>query len=132
MIRDRRPVSEAQVCTVLLVEDDVLVRTMVADELREVGMRVIEAGNVEEAMEHLRVGHSIDVVFTDIEMPGAMNGLDLARRLQAYYPDIKVLITSGRLSPEQAASIRPFFPKPYDIADLVEHIRGALSGPEPE
>jgi hypothetical protein len=60
-----------------------------------------------------------------------MNGLDLARRLRVDFPQIKVLITSGRLSSDQAASIRPFFPKPYDIADLLEYIGQALSGSEP-
>jgi two-component system, response regulator PdtaR len=132
MIRDRRPLSAAQVCTILLVEDEILVRAMVAEELREAGMRVIEAANAEEAMEHLGAGHAVDVVFTDIEMPGAMNGLDLARRLRVDFPQIKVLITSGRLSSDQAASIRPVFPKPYDIVDLLEYIRQALSGSEPE
>jgi CheY-like chemotaxis protein len=131
MIRDRRPLSAAQVCTILLVEDEILVRAMVAEELCEAGMRVIEAANAEEAMQHLGAGHAVDVVFTDIEMPGAMNGLDLARRLRVDFPQIKVLITSGRLSSDQAASIRPFFPKPYDIADLLEYIRQALSGSEP-
>jgi two-component system, response regulator PdtaR len=115
MIRDSRRPAEHQVCTVLVVADELLVRLTVAEELREVGMRVIEAGNADEAMEHLRAGNCVDLVFADIELPGSMNGLELAQRLGADFPDLKLLMTSGRIPAHEAAFIRPFIPKPYDI-----------------
>lgn len=96
MIRDLRPSSD-DIRTVLVVEDEILVRIVIAEELRDAGMRVIEVGSADEAMAHLRAGHKVDVVFTDIELPGSMNGFELARRLQADFPELKLLMTSGRL-----------------------------------
>ncbi len=130
MIRDPRPSSE-EIRTVLVVEDDTLVRIMVAEELREAGMRVIEAGDADEALALARA-NPIDLVFADIGLPGSMNGFELARRLQSNVPDLQVLFTSGRLPANVAASLRPFIAKPYDIADVVDRIRVALSGPTPE
>jgi CheY-like chemotaxis protein len=131
MIRDPRPSFE-DIRTVLLVEDDILVRVMVAEELREAGLRVVEAGNADEALEHLVTGIPVDFVFTDIELPGSMNGIALTRLLQASFPDCKFLMTSGRLPSHETISLRPFIPKPYDIAGVVEHIRAALAEPPPE
>ncbi len=131
MIRDPRPSSD-DIRTVLVVEDDILVRIMVAEELREAGMRVIEAATADEALEHLGAGIPIDFVFADVELPGSMNGIALARLLQATFPDIKLLMTSGRLPAHETASLRPFIAKPYEIADLVARIRAALADPTPE
>ena len=131
MIRDLRPSSD-DIRTVLVVEDEILVRIMVAEELRDAGMRVIEAGSADEAMAHLRAGNRVDFVFTDIELPGSMNGLELARRLRADFPEVKLLMTSGRLPAQAAASLRPFISKPYDTANVVAHIRAALAEDTPE
>ncbi len=131
MIRDLRPSSD-DIRTVLVVEDEILVRIVIAEELRDAGMRVIEVGSADEAMAHLRAGHKVDVVFTDIELPGSMNGFELARRLQADFPELKLLMTSGRLPAHAAASLRPFIAKPYNIADVVAHIRAALAERTPE
>jgi DNA-binding NtrC family response regulator len=124
--------SEAQVRTVLLVEDEILVRFDVAEVLREGGMCVIEASNADEAMEHLEAGKSVDFVFTDIEMPGTMNGLAFCTAVERRFPWLKFLVTSGRASADEAASIRSFIPKPYDPADVVAHIRAALAEQPPE
>jgi two-component system, response regulator PdtaR len=124
--------SEAQGPTVLVIEDEILVRFDVAEVLRGAGMRVIEASNADEAMEHLEAGKSVDFVFTDIEMPGTMNGLEFCTAVERRFPRLKFLVTSGRASAEEAASIRLFVPKPYDPADVVAHIRAALADQPPE
>ena len=85
MMTDPRPGAK-EIHRVLVVEDEVLVQVVIAEALREAGMRVIEVGNADEAMEHIEAGTPIDFVFTDIEMPGSMNGLELVRRLQARRP----------------------------------------------
>ena len=131
MISDSRQPSEHEVRTVLVVEDELLVRLAVAEELREAGMRVIEAGNADEAMKHLRAGNAVDLVFADIELPGSMNGLELARRLRTDFPDIKLLVTSGRLPEPEATSAGAFIAKPYDIAEVVGRIRATLDNKQP-
>jgi two-component system, response regulator PdtaR len=130
-ITDPRP-SPNENRTVLVVEDNVLVRIMIAEELREAGMRVIEAGNADEALLHFAAGNGIDFVFADVELPGSMNGFELVRRLRANFPDLKALMTSGRLPAHTAASIAPFVPKPYNLTDVITCILAALSGPVPE
>jgi CheY-like chemotaxis protein len=126
MINDFRGLSQQEPCTVLVVEDEPLVRFMVAEELRDSGMRVIEAGTADEALERLRAGNPVDFVFADIELPGSMNGLELARRVQADFPNLEFLMTSGRAPAHDAASRRPFIPKPYDVAEVIDRIRAAL------
>jgi CheY-like chemotaxis protein len=126
MINDFRGLSQQELCTVLVVEDEPLVRFMVAEELRDSGMRVIEAGTADEALERLRAGNPVDFVFADIELPGSMNGLELARRVQADFPNLEFLMTLGRAPAHDAASRRPFIPKPYDVAEVIDRIRAAL------
>ncbi len=128
MIRDSLRPSEDQVRTVLVVEDEILVRLMVAEELREAGMRVIEAANAEEALQHLRAGNPVDFAFIDIEVPGPMNGIGLARHLRANFREVKLLMTSGRLPAHETRTVTPFIAKPYDIADVVARIRAELAG----
>lgn len=120
---------EPQVWTVLVVEDEVLVRMMVADTLREEGLIVIEAGNADEAMACIKGGANVDLVFADIETPGAMNGVALARRLRSEFPGIKVILTSGGAGTPELASIAPFVPKPYNLGAVVARINGALAEP---
>jgi two-component system, response regulator PdtaR len=105
---------------------------MIAEELREAGMLVIEAGNADEALQHVGAAKLIDFVFADIELPCSTNGLELVRRLQADFPDLKALLTSGRLPAHTAASIAPFIRKPYNFTDVITCILAAMSGPVPE
>ena len=131
MNTDPRPGTE-KIPKILVVEDEILVRIIIAEALREAGMRVIEVGSADEAMEHLEAGTPIDFVFTDIELPGSMSGLELVRRLQARRPDLKLLMTSGRLPARDPIPAGQFIPKPYEIADVVALIRAALGEPPPE
>lgn len=131
MNTDPRPGAE-KIPRILVVEDEILVRIIIAEALREAGMRVIEVGSADEAMEHLEAGTPIDFVFTDIELPGSMNGLELVRRLQARRPDLKLLMTSGRLPARDSIPAGQFVLKPYEIAGVIALIRAALGEPPPE
>ena len=81
--------------TILLVEDDEQVRAMAVDSLRDLGYAVMVACNAREALVHLAGGGRIDVMFSDVLMPGGMNGAELAARAQHLRPSMKILLTSG-------------------------------------
>jgi CheY-like chemotaxis protein len=92
----RVPASDDQsVPVVLLVEDEVLIRMAIADYLRSCGYRVIEAGSADEAVAVIDGRARIDVVFTDVKMPGSMDGFGLARCVRQRLPGIPVVLTSG-------------------------------------
>lgn len=98
---------------VLIVEDDPLVRLDMALALSDAGFAVIEAGTADEAIDIIAHRSHIGLVFTDIEMPGEHDGLDLAELVAETRPELPVLVTSGR---ERAHHLDPkrFFAKPYD------------------
>lgn len=87
----------ASVPVVLVVEDEGLVRLMAVDMLEDEGFTVIEAATADEAWTILEARDDIAILFTDVEMPGSMNGLDLAGRVAARWPHIRLVITSGRV-----------------------------------
>lgn len=91
--------------------------------LSDAGFDVLEAANASEALQLLETTDNIELVFTDVEMPGALDGFDLAERIEARWPSIGVLVTSGRRYPTKpfdAAALRCFIPKPFRVAQLVE------------
>jgi CheY-like chemotaxis protein len=101
---------------VLLVEDEVMLRAVLADQLRETGLTVVEAGNADDALAYLNSGGRADLVFSDLEMPGSMNGMDLAHRIHDQDADIPIILTSGRTWPaDQSSILAAFVPKPYEI-----------------
>ncbi|WP_454649287.1 response regulator [Bradyrhizobium liaoningense] len=116
---DTNPLSKAPV---LLVEDDVLVRTMVSDELRANGISVIECGDADEALEILQSRTRIALVVTDIQMPGSMNGVGLASVIKREHPELKVIITSSERPPD-GAKFDHFVAKPWDIPNVIRHIK---------
>jgi CheY-like chemotaxis protein len=91
---------------ILVVEDEPLLRLNATDVLEEAGYSVTEANNAETALELLEVRRDVQVLFTDIHMPGAFNGLELARRVHRRWPHILLMITSGRERP-RASDIFP-------------------------
>jgi len=110
---------------VLLVEDEVLLRTPVAHRLRGTGLVVIEAANADEAWSYLRSGAPVDLVFSDIQMPGSMDGVELARRIRKKFDHIVIILTSGKgaLPPDNDYH---FLGKPYRTAHLVETVISLL------
>jgi response regulator RpfG family c-di-GMP phosphodiesterase len=128
------PFSEYQPAmepTVLIVEDEVLSRMAMSDHLRECGFHVIEAASGVEAQQLILAGLKVDLVFSDITMPGGVDGIDLALWLMVHCESAKVILTSGlpdSLVKAQAACNRvlEFVPKPYDQADVAKRIRELL------
>lgn len=113
-----------QKAVVLIVEDEPLIRFATLDALEGVGHQVLEAGTADEAMVLFRNHAGIDVLFTDVDMPGSMDGLQLARRLRAIRPQIALIITSGvvNLDPMLLPANTIFLPKPYKYEALLEAI----------
>ena len=81
----------------LIVEDEFLLRMDAVDMIAAAGFEVVEAANADEAIEILEARRDITVVFTDIQMPGSMDGLKLARAVRGRWPPIKIVATSGHL-----------------------------------
>lgn len=104
-----------QNAVVLIVEDEPLIRFTTLDALEEVGHVVLEAANADEAMVLFRNRPDIDIVFTDVDMAGSMDGLQLARRIRAIRPRVGIIITSGvvNLDPMLLPANTVFLPKPY-------------------
>ena len=105
----RRPV-------VLVVEDDYLLRLDAADMIKAADFEVIEAANADEAIAILESRNDIAVIFTDIQMPGSMDGLRLARAVRGRLPPIKIITTSGQRIIEELDLPEGgrFLPKPYN------------------
>jgi len=101
--------------TVLIVEDEGLVRCDAAETLRDAGLDVLEAADAEQALALVDGRDDIAVLFTDIDMPGGMNGLELARRVRRLHPDIRLLLTSGQMTPTRGElpANGDFIAKPY-------------------
>ena len=114
--------GEAQKPVILLVEDDVLVRFTTAEVLRDGGFDVLEAVDSSEALALLSTGHPLDLVITDIRMPGHMDGMQLANVLKNARPNLPVALLSSHLErPDHSADI--FISKPYDPDKLVEVVK---------
>ncbi|MGN7999461.1 response regulator [Sphingomonas sp. 22176] len=106
---------------VLVVEDETFVRMIAADALAESGFQVLEAPDAMEALALLE-RHEVAVVFTDINMPGEIDGLQLADIVAVRFPRVRVIITSGKqwLEPEQLPDDSLFLPKPYRPKQLAK------------
>ncbi|MBI1213329.1 MAG: PAS domain S-box protein [Alphaproteobacteria bacterium] len=120
--------------TVLVVEDDTEVREYVVAMLRELGYRVLMAATGPEAMKIVEGGEHIDLLFTDVIMPGGMTGRDLAAAAIRIRPEIRVLFTSGysRDTVDKNGEFDPaerFLSKPYRRSDVAEKLREAFNGP---
>ncbi|WP_341989162.1 response regulator [Azorhizobium sp. AG788] len=127
-----RPEVVAEPRTVLLVEDEALLRMLMAELLRGAGLRVIEAATADEAVAVLDAGLHLDMVFTDVRMPGRMDGVGLALTVRRDRPEVAVLVTSGDLAPDIARQMPAFIPKPYDLDAVVVQILDRLDAPVPE
>ncbi len=114
--------------TILIVEDDPILRFTLAMDLNDAGFAVREAASTDEAETVLGTGAPIDLIVTDIEMPGARNGLDLAKAVRAFHPDIRSIVVSGRVPPADIVGVADaFFGKPYDTSRLIRRIRSLLA-----
>ena len=118
LVESKRPV-------VLIVEDEFLLRMDAVDMIEAAGFEVVEAANADDAIEILESRPDITVVFTDIQMPGSMDGLKLAAAIRGRWPPIKIVATSGIVDvrkvdlPEGGRIL----PKPYSAAEIVGTLR---------
>lgn len=106
--------------TVLIVEDEVLLRMDIADQLQDLGFKVFEAANADEAVIILAANADIQIVFTDIDMPGSMDGLKLAAAVRDRWPPIKIIVASGnrKVTLADLPADSRFFSKPYRGQDI--------------
>ena len=113
------------ISTILVVEDEPLTRMYGVDILEDAGFAVIEAGDADEALDILSTGTPVQLVFSDVDMPGSMDGLEFAWAVHRRWPCIHLLLTSGhhRLENEQMPRSGLFLPKPWDSESLNEVVR---------
>jgi len=116
------PSSEA---TVLVVEDDVLIRDVLVPALESHGFRVLSAGNADEALK-LLAEHSVDIVFSDIVMPGCMNGAKLAGVVRRDHPGVPVVLASGYSEHAGVPAGTRIMAKPYELSAVAAMLRQAL------
>ena len=115
--------------TVLVVEDEPLLCELMVDELKTLGFVVLRATTGEEALRLIDGDEPVDVLFTDIRLPGALDGWDVAEKFRDRNPSGPVIYTTGYSgTPARRVSQSAFMPKPYRPAAIVKEIR-RLSGP---
>jgi two-component system, response regulator PdtaR len=110
---------------ILIVEDEFLIREDATETIEKAGFVVIQAGNADEAIAILEARTDIHVVFTDIQMPGSMDGLKLARFVRDRWPPIRILATSGfvKVGSDDLPSGSVFLTKPYRGPEVVSTLR---------
>lgn len=109
---------------VLVVEDEFLLRMDAADMIAAAGFEVVEAADADAAIEILEARNDIAVIFTDIQMPGSMDGLKLARAVRGRWPPIKIIATSGlHVGESDLPEGGRFLPKPYSSAQIAVVLR---------
>jgi len=115
--------------SVLVVEDEILVRMDISMSLVDEGFIVYEASHADEAIDILSAVRDIRLMFTDIDMPGSMDGLKLAEAVRDRWPPVKIIVASGhrQLSDEMAPVEGKFFTKPYEHARVVAMMREMLA-----
>ena len=113
----------------LVVEDDAQVLAVTVQVLRELGYETITATNAQAALEKLEAGEQVDLLFSDVVMPGGCNGVELARRAKALRPDLKVLLSSGYVGEAAALTAEAFelIDKPYEQASLAARLAQILA-----
>jgi len=105
---------------VLVVEDEVLIRLTLVDALRDAGFEVFDTGSADHAIQIINE-QTIHLLFTDVQMPGKLTGLDLARRFSARFPNAGIIVASGRIQPA-SADLPPgakFFSKPFGFDQII-------------
>lgn len=119
------PASSHSPVTILMVEDEALVRILGAGMLARAGFRVIEAADSDEALERLEAASDIQLLFTDVNLAGTLDGLALARQVRERWPCIGIIVVSGQASPQpcELPTGSHFHRKPYDADAVLRHAR---------
>jgi len=114
---------------VLVVEDEALLLFAISDDLKDAGFDVVEAKNADDAIAVLVKDPDIRLVFTDIDMPGSMDGLKLSAVIRDRWPPVRIIVTSGKQRPaaHEMPSEGAFLAKPYTPAGVVNAVRAMLA-----
>jgi CheY-like chemotaxis protein len=116
--------------SILVVDDEVLIRFAISDYLQHCGFRVHGVNDAAEAVKILEKGDPVDLVFSDVVMPGEMNGFGLARWIRKNRPGLPVVLTSGDSKKvalaKELCENEPFFGKPYDMMQVVAKFRSLI------
>ena len=110
---------------VLIVEDEPLIRMGTVYLIEDAGFEVYEAGSADAAIALLELHKEIRLIFTDVDMPGSMDGLNLAHYVRGRWPPVKIMVTSGhvKVDEEHLPAGALFIPKPYDAAEITQKVR---------
>ena len=114
---------------ILVVEDETLIRWNAVEMIFDAGWEALEAANAEEALERLSANPGVSVLFTDVNMPGSLDGVELAHLVHRLHPHMQIVITSGK-GAVQAKGIPDdgtFLPKPYGVHDLQRVVQEKLA-----
>ena len=136
LVPTEKPVTGEQQKTILVVDDDDMVRKSVIAQMKSLGYSTIEASNPDIALEVIERDDPIDLLFSDIVMPGSIDGIELARRTRQRRPTLRILLTSGYpdLKTSRAGEAHTqweVLKKPYRRSDLQAALREILTGPVP-
>jgi CheY-like chemotaxis protein len=116
--------------TILIVEDDVLIRIAAADYLRSCGLTVLEAVDVPEALAVLDADNAVRLVFSDVRLPGPRSGLDLMKLIRHTYPHVRILLTSGVTKVDETTLEGvTLLRKPYFLFEVERHVATLLARP---
>ena len=121
------PNTDPKAFLILIVEDQALVRVCICEQLEDAGFGVIEAADAEEALISFETHAGVTTLFTDINMPGALDGVALAHKIFSLRPEVQLILTSGRAQPA-AHTLPPgarFLAKPYHCKGLTDLIKAA-------
>jgi CheY-like chemotaxis protein len=132
VISNKAPEQSDPIETILVVDDEVLIRMAIAEYLRDCGYRVIEAANGDDAVEVLTAADcDVDLILSDVQMPGGLDGFGLARWVRENLSDTEIILTSGYDRAAQEAKelchVKEVNPKPYDFEGLADRIKQALA-----
>ena len=114
---------------VLIVEDEPLIRMGAVHLIEDAGFKVYEAGSADAALALLELHKEIRLIFTDVDMPGSMDGLKLAHYVRGRWPPVKIIVTSGhvKVTEESLPVGALFLPKPYDPAEITHKVREMIA-----
>lgn len=112
------PDEDLRLIVVLVVEDEPLLRMLLAEDLRDAGFAVVEAASGDEALTWFLAHQNIDLIFTDVQMPGMIDGLQLLQQVRKVNPLLPVIVTSGAIGRESVDREARFIPKPYRLDEV--------------
>jgi CheY-like chemotaxis protein len=113
---------------VAVVEDEIFIRIMISEDLRAAGFQVFEAKNADDALAILQSKTHLDLIISDVRMPGEFDGLKLAEHVRSDWPHVKIILVSAHIAvPPPTSLVDAFFEKPYDSMGILEAARQLLS-----